>query len=69
MSTGFSIPTNTFLSANTFVPAGLILSPYTSLPIIQDMPKPFFIRKPITGADNITARMYAVDLIGQYCRC
>ncbi len=59
MSTGiaFSMSANPFASADFSASAGSIVpSPSTGslLPIVLNMTKPFYIRKPVTSADNTT---------------
>ncbi len=40
------------------MPASLVPSSHAGLQVVQDMTKPFFIAKPVTALDNITARIY-----------
>ncbi len=61
---GSSVSVGSFASAglwepvNVPTPTGLVPSPHASLPVVQDMTKPFFIGKPVTALDNTTAQIY-----------
>lgn len=52
-------------SPSPFTSASLIFFPSASflMLIVQDMIKPFYIRKPIIGADNRTAIMYTKEIL------
>ncbi len=60
-SAGPSVLAGSSASAGLWAPvnvpatAGLVPSPNTGLPVVQDMAKPFFIGKPVTTLDNTTA--------------
>ncbi len=57
-SAGSSLSTGLSAPVNVSTPASPVLSLHTGLSVIQDMSKPFFIGKPVTALDNITAQMY-----------
>lgn len=61
--TGLLAPANVFAPADFLLLAGLVLSPYTGLPGIQDINKPFFIRKLVTAVNNTTAQIYTKGII------
>lgn len=63
MLTGFWVPAIPLMPANSFALADLIPSSHTSLLIIQDMTKSFFIGKPVIAADNISSQIYTKNII------
>ena len=61
--TGLLAPVNVFAPANFPSLAGLVLSPYIGLPGVQDINKPFFIKKLVTTVNNTTAQIYTKGTI------
>lgn len=51
------------MSTDSLILTGLVFSPHTSLPVVQDRTKSFFIAKLITVANNTTAHIYTKSII------
>lgn len=49
--------------ANPSMPTGLVPPPHASLPVIQNITKPFFIKKLVTVVNNITTLIYIKGII------
>lgn len=48
---------------NPLASAYFVISPHLGLPIIQDMTKPFFIKKLVIATDNTIVQIYSKDTI------
>ncbi len=57
-SAGFSTSAGFWPPVNVPTPAGLVPFPHAGLLVVQDITKPFFIRKLVTAFDNTTAQIY-----------